>query len=217
VQTRPHIWLCVAALAALACGKAQSKPAPAPDPGIAPPPREPVKPFATGVFAGQSIAVTPLTLVVAVDTLNQVPPFGDRAATLLWADSMVATLLTERGPDVKWVLPPELRKIARRAPSVAPDPDRMGQSLLREKSVETVPDPLRGRLRSLTALVDGRYVFVPASLTLLPEPSGLVRAELWLALVDSRTGKVVWRTLTWAEGSTLSRALRAALENALRP
>ena len=69
----------------------------------------------------------------------------------------------------------------------------------------------------MTALVDGRYVFVPASLTLLPEPSGLVRAELWLALVDSRTGKVVWRTLTWAEGSTLSRALRAALENALRP
>jgi hypothetical protein len=161
------------------------------------------------------VTVTPLTLVVAVDTLSQVPPFGDRPATLAWADSMVATLLTERGPDVKWVLPPELRKIARRAPSLAPDPDRMGQSMLRERSVETVPDPLRGKLRSLAALVGGRFIFVPASLTLLPEPSGLVRAELWLALVDSRTGKVVWRTLTWAEAATPPRALRAALEHAL--
>lgn len=159
--------------------------------------------------------MTPLTLIVAVDTLRQTPPFPDHAAALAWADSIVGAQLSSRGPEVKWVLPPELRKIARRSPTVAPDPDRMGQSLLREKSIETVPDPLRGGLRSLVALVGGRYALVPASLTMLAEPSGLVRAEVWLALVDARTGKVLWRTLTWGLGHTPSAALTAAMENVL--
>ena len=213
VPSRPHIWPAVAALAALACG-GSSAPAPAPAP-VRPPPHEPVKPFPTTPFAGQSIAVTPFTLIVAVDSLARVPPLGDRATSLAWADSIVGTTLSARGPEVKWVLPPELRKIARRAPGIAPDPDRMGQSLMREKSMETVPDPLRTNLRSLLALVGGRYAFIPAAPTFIPDSTGSVRAELSLVLADTRTAKVLWRTLTWGIGATLSRALAAAMENAL--
>ena len=175
---------------------------------------EPVRPLLTAAFAGQSVAVTPVTLVIAADSLATIAPLGNHAATLAWADSIVGSALTARGPEVKWVLPVELRRIARRAPTVAPDPDRMGQSILRAK-LEDVPDPLRGNLRSLMALVGGRLVLVPAALSFLQEPDGQIRAELALAMADTRTGKVVWRTLAWAVGPTPARALSAALDTVL--
>jgi len=215
VPPRSPVWLALAALATLACGgssPAANVPAPAPARSA---PREPIKPFSAVPFAGQSIAVTPLTLIVALDTLARVPPLADRAASVAWADSIIGTALTSRGPEVKWVLPPELRKIARRAPTIASDPDRMGQSLMREKSLESAPDPLRTQLRTLLALVGGRYAFIPAAVSFIPEPSGLVRAEVSLVLVDTRTARVLWRTLTWGVGATPSQALTAAMDNAL--
>ena len=201
-------------MAALACGG--KAPTPVPVAG-SPPPREPIKPFVVIPFAGQQVAVTPLTLVVALDTLAQMAPFTARPLALAWADSIVGAILAGRGPEVNWVLPPELRKVARRAPTVAPDPDRMGQSLMRENALETVPDPLRSNLRALMALVGGRFVFIPAVVTVLPERSGLVRAEVSLVLVDTRTGKVIWRTLTWGVGPTPTRALTDAMEAVLPP
>jgi hypothetical protein len=161
------------------------------------------------------VGVIPLTLVISDDVLGQTPPLTNRLAALAWADSLLAAALEGRGPEVKWVLPPELRKIARRSPTVAPDPDRMGQSLLRAQKLQEVPDPLRSSLRSLMALVGGRMVLVPAALAFLKEPGGEVRAELSLVLADTRTGKVVWRTLAWGTGPTLERALVKALDTVL--
>lgn len=203
------------ALLTLACG---GKPAnPAPEPGT--PAREPVRPLITTTFAGQMIAVVPLTLVVSEEPLTSQAPLTDRARTLAWADSLLGSAVTGRSPEVKWVLPPELRKMARRAPTVAPDPDRMGQSLLRGTKIEDVPDPLRSNLRSLMAIAGGRYALIPAALAFVNEPAGgpaPVRAELALTLVDTRTGKVVWRSLAWGTGATPERALVAAL-NAVFP
>jgi hypothetical protein len=200
------------ALLTLACG---GKPAnPSPEPGKEQ--REPVRPLITTSFAGQSLAVTPLTLVVADEAMATVPPLNNRSVALAWADSLVAAALLGRSPEVKWVLPVELRKLARRAPTVAPDPDRMGQSILRGSKVEDVPDPLRNSLRSMMALVGGRFALVPAALVFLREPNdGPVRAELSLALVDTRTGKVAWRSLAWGTGATPERALVAALDTVL--
>ena len=208
--TRPII--AATALLSLACG---GKPAnPTPEPGKEQ--RQPVRPLITTSFAGQQLAVTPLTLVVSDEALSATPPLNNRPVALAWADSLVAAALTGRSPEVKWVFPPELRKLARRAPTVAPDPDRMGQSLLRGSKVEDVPDPLRNNLRSMMALVGGRFALVPAALVFLREPNGgPVRAELSLALVDSRTGKVAWRSLAWGTGDTPERALVAALDTVL--
>lgn len=205
-------WPLLLVLSAIACG---GKPAPRAT-GPAPlPVREPVKPLVTTLFAGQEIAVIPITLVIAGDGLTAVAPFPDRAGSLRWADSVVGEALLARGPEVKWVLPADLRKIARRSPSVAPDPDRMGQSLLRAPKLEQVPDPLRGQLRSLMALVGGRYALVPAALYFMTDPDGGVRAELSLALADTRTGQVVWRTLAWGSGPTPATALGRSLETVL--
>ena len=203
----PHSVLVVLALLVSGCGGNSTPSTASPPPVVK---YEPVKPLAASVFAGQAVAVTPITLVIATDSLSGIAPLNDHAATLAWADSMIAAALTTRAPEVKWVLPPELRRIARRAPTVAPDPDRMGQSIMRAK-MEEVPDPLRGYLRSLMALVGGRMVLVPAALNFLHEPDGQIGAELALSMADIRSGKVIWRTVAWAPGPTPARALSAAL------
>jgi hypothetical protein len=207
-----RIRLPLLALVALACGG--KHPVPEPVPGSAPP-KEAIRPFLSAPFAGQQIAVIPLTLVVALDTLNRVPLLSNRVATLAWADSIVGESFMARSPEVKWALPAELRKIARRAPTVAPDPDRMGQSLMRQQSLDEVPDPLRGNLRSLMAMLNGRFAMIPAAVTFVPESPGVVRAEVSLVLADTRTGKVVWRTITWGLGATPTQALAAAMDTVL--
>lgn len=175
---------------------------------------EPVLPFATVAFAGQQVAVVPLTLVVADDVTGRDPLLVNRAASLAWADSTILAALNGRGPEVKWVGPVELRKIARRSPTVAPDPDRMGQAMLRTR-FEDVPEPLRTMLRQLVALVGGRFAMVPAALAFSRDPDGKTRAELALTLADTRTGKVIWRTLAWGTADSAERALTVALETVL--
>ena len=135
--------------------------------------------------------------------------------TLSWADSVIGDAFVARAPEVKWVLPPALRKIARRAPGIVDDPDQMGQALLRARKMRDVPDPLRASLRKLTAVVGGRMVMVPASLGFIREPDGAVRAELSLVAADTRSGKVVWRSVALGSGPTPAAALTAALEAVL--
>ncbi|HXI19684.1 MAG TPA: hypothetical protein VNH46_01280, partial [Gemmatimonadales bacterium] len=153
MPTRPAAWLATVMLGLLACGGHSGSPEAYPQPSD----REPVHPLITAPLAGQSIAVTPLTLVVTEPALATMAPLPNRVRTLAWADSLIGDALQGRAPEVKWVLPEELRKIARRAPTVAPDPDHMGQALLRVKDMKDVPDPLRSDLRSLVALAGGRY------------------------------------------------------------
>jgi hypothetical protein len=192
-------------LALLACGG--NKPSTSTPPK---PENEPVVPLATVAMSGQQIAVTPLTLLVADEITSQDPHIANRAAALAWADSTILETLNSRGPEVKWVGPIELRKVARRAPTVAPDPDRMGQAMLRAR-FEDVPEPLRTNLRQLVALVGGRFALVPAALVFSRDPDGQSRAELALSMADSRSGKIIWRTLAWGVGPSPEQAFTAAL------
>ena len=125
----------------------------------------PTQPLPTAGLAAQQVSVLPLTLLAAEDSLHWQAKFADRRAALAQADSVIGTLLTARAPEVTWVLPEALRKAARRAPGIAPDPDQMGTAVLRASNIEIVPDPLRGELRTLVALGGngGRYALVPAS------------------------------------------------------
>jgi hypothetical protein len=178
----------------------------------------PILPVPTEGLAGQQVALLPLTLVATDPALQSDTLFDhyrDRRATLSWADSVIGDAFVGRGPEVKWVLPPALRKIARRAPGIVDDPDQMGQALLRAPKMRDVPDPLRASLRKLTAVVGGRVVMVPASLGFIREPDGAVRAELSLVAADTRSGKVVWRSVALGGGPTPAAALTAALEAVL--
>jgi len=177
-------------------------------------PLPPVRALATAALAGQTIALLPLTLVVADPALESDPAYAcyrDRRAALLRADSLVGQGFQARGPEVNWLLPPELRKIARRSAGVVNDPDQMGQAILRSPKLEKIPDPLRSSLRALMALAGGRLAMVPASLGFGPEPDGRIRADLSLALADTRGGKVLWRTIAYGRGASPDEALNAAV------
>jgi hypothetical protein len=107
-------------------------------------------------------------------------------------DAEVAFGLRERGSGVNWVLPAEVEEVLARSPGL-PSSLRglpVGQFLAAE--VRRVGDPLYGELRRLSALVDAEAVLLPvqASLEMDPGPDPTVR--LWTALIEPRTGRVLW-------------------------
>jgi len=202
---------CVVALvAALGCGGKKSTKEPTP---------VPTAPLPTAGLAGQRVALTPLALVAAEDTLRLDALIADRRTTLDRCDSIIVTLLAARAPEVTWVGPAELRHVARRAPGIAADPDQMGTPFLRAANVIVVPDPLRYQLRTLMGLVGGRYALVPAGLVFRKPaagPSGRpadVRAELSVVMIDSRVGRVGFRTMAWGEGEDAWTALTRAVKS----
>lgn len=178
-------------------------------------PEVPARPLITTPLAGQKIAVLPLTMLISDPALGTEALLLDRATALNWADSALGLALTMRAPDVVWVLPPELRRIARRAPSLDLDPDKMGQSVMGSPKITTIPDPLRAYARSLVALAGGRLILIPAIYSFNRTPEGNVKAEVALVLADVRSGQVVWRTLIPAVGPTPVAALDAAYRHML--
>ena len=205
-----HRAACVAVMVAmLSCGGKKSTEPPAP---------APTAPLPTAGLAGQRVALTPLTLVAADDTLKWDALIADRRATLDKSDSIIATLLSARAPEVSWVRPAEVRQVARRAAGIAADPDQMGTSFLRADKLVDVPDPLRYQLRTLVGLVGGRYAMIPAGLVFraarpTAAPRGLATAELSIVMVDTRVGKIGWRTVARGEGDDPWTALTRAVKS----
>jgi hypothetical protein len=197
-------------LLSFSCAAGAQQPAP-----VAPaPPGELAPPVPAEALVGQNVAVMPITLVAADPALQSdtiYAPYRDRQTTLLWADSLIGEAFTGRAPEVRWVLPPELRKVARRSPGIVGDPDQMGQAMLRSPKLKDIPDPLRSSLRNLMAVVGGRAVMVPASLGFGRQADGRIRADLMLVVADTRSGKVLWRSPAVGSGGDPQTALDAAL------
>jgi hypothetical protein len=164
---------------------------------------EPTAPLPTAGVAAQQVSV--------------------RRAVLAKSDSVIGTLLRARAPEVTWVLPDELRRAARRAPGIAPNPDQMGSAMLlhgTKQQPEMVPDPLRSELRTLSALAGaggGRYALIPAGLV-FRRASGApdhvtATAELTVVMVDVRTGRVGFRTVARGDGDDPWTALTRAVKS----
>lgn len=182
------------------------------------PAQQPVPTVPTEALSGQQVALMPLTLVAADSTLQSdtvYAPYRERRVALLWADSLIGEAFTGRAPEVRWVLPAELRKLARRSPGIVGDPDAMGQAVLRSPKLRDIPDPLRASLRNLMAVAGGRVAMVPAALAFGRDPDGRVRADLSLVAADTRGGKVIWRSLATGRGPAPAAALQAALDAVL--
>ncbi len=201
-----HSLLCIALTA---CGGTSSTPS-------SPAPTAPLPTIALG---GQEIAVYPLTRLLADPALGWNEGIRPRREALDHADSLIAAFLTERAPEVTWILPAQLRVAARRAPGLLTNPDQMGTAILRAK-FEKVPDPLRGQLRQLNGVAGGRLALIPADLRFLEPfraegaptpPAGRGRADLSLVMIDVVTGEARWRTVARGEGDDPWEALADAL------
>jgi hypothetical protein len=200
---------CAAALFAVAvisggCASAQSepktpKPLPAPALLLAP-------------IAGQPIPVLPITVVTADSGIPGLP--STRVAQLAWADSVVAEALQARGPEATWVLPAELRRVAKRGAGVVADPDHMTQAVMRYENVKKVPDPLLSNLRGLIAMTNSRYVMIPAAIRITRTAAG-VQVESTLVLVDARSGAIPWRSNPVATAATAGAALAETIARIL--
>ena len=184
---------------------------------------KPPRGLATEGLSGQPVALLPITLAVTDPALrgdSAVAALGDRRHLLLWADSVVGEEFQGGAPEVNWILPGRLRQMARRNPGMMPDPDQMGQAILRAQKLTKIPDPLRSSLRSLTAITGGRLAMAPAALGLSRDSTGAFRADIALALADARSGLVLWRSSTFgtgpAPGDAVTAAIAAVLPNAAR-
>ena len=206
-------------LAAPGCAGAQRDPfATGATPAATPSTPEPIAILPTARVSGQTVAILPITMVVADPKLQADTAYAayrDRRAALARADSLLSEGIVSRAPEVNWVTPNELRKMARRSAGYLVDPDQMGQAVLRGPKIVVVPDPLRSSLRSLMAVAGGRLVLVPAALGFGPEPDGQIRADLSLVVADARSGKVTWRSLAYGRGKSPDEALNAALATVL--
>lgn len=179
----------------------------------APPPalnEQPVIPLPIPALAGVRVTVYPLTLMRAEPALGWDTRLNGRVEVLGRADSVIAAELGSRVPEVQWVWPDALRRAARRAGGLVPDPDRMATAVLRGRMIR-VPDPLRSQMRLLTGTAGDRFALVPASLFFL-EDEGRGRAELSIALVDVRSGEVRWQTVARGRGTEPWAALARAIE-----
>lgn len=168
-------------------------------------------PLPTAAMGGQPVTVYPLTLIAADRLLGWDERVGTRAEALHRADSLLAAFLTERAPEVTWVLPEDLRRAAKRAPGLLAEPDQMATAVLRSGGTRRVPDPLRSQMRGLTGVAGDRYALVPASLVFVPGEGRGGRAELAVVVTDVRTGMIEWRTTAWAEADDPWSALWEAL------
>lgn len=162
-------------------------------------------------IAGQVVGVFPATLVVARDSLVGAVPFTSRASGNAWVDSLLIDGLMMRAPEVNWNSPAQLRAIARRAPGIAQDPDRMGQAALRDPGIEKVPDPMISNLRTLMGIAGGRYAFIPSAMSFQHDSTGAVEAHANFVGVDTRLGTVIFRSYIIAAGPTPTAALDAVL------
>ncbi len=160
----------------------------------------PTTPLPTGAIAGQSVTVYPLTLMVTDEQLAWESYVQPRREALSTADSTIAVFLMERVPEVNWILPDQLRAVARRAPGMLVNPDQMGTALLRNP-IDVVPDPLRSQMRNLNAVSGVRFALVPAGLLFHREPDGSGRAELTVVIVEVRRGHAQWRTVARGVGA----------------
>ncbi|MGH7583070.1 MAG: hypothetical protein ACREL5_07595 [Gemmatimonadales bacterium] len=191
-------------LAASACAHAQQHgghPTPAPAPALLLAP-----------LAGQPIAVLPAEFVMVDSGIAGVPE--SRAGRLAWADSVFGEELQARGPEATWVLAPEVRRVARRAPGILTDPDHMSQAVMRFENLKRVPDPLLSNIRALVAFTGSRFVMIPAAFRITRTGDG-VQVESVLVLADARSGMIPWRSTPVATGPTAAAALAATIARVL--
>jgi len=176
--------------------------------------------LATPVLAGQSVPVLTLGGYSADSVLigdSLLAGWDSRAVAITRFDGILGPYLLDNAPDVKWVLPDALRKMARRAPGLVPDPDRMGHQVMASSRIRRVPEPLASRLRQLVAYSDARHVLLPSSLMFSRDSTGSVSAEIAAELVDARLGSVLWRTYATGKGRSPDAAVRAAIATMVPP
>jgi hypothetical protein len=136
-------------------------------------------------------------------------------------DAELAFTLAEFGAEVDWVTEDQIQAALRRSPTVETRTRGLPVGVFMQAEVDRVGDPLYGYLRRMEALVEADAILLPVAATYEPDPrlpeSGS-RARLTAALVEPRTGRVIWFGIEQggAFDSADPRALASAVEELAR-
>lgn len=161
---------CALLLLAAACGGRALAPAgPAPPTAVAP-----------MDLGGQKVLILPLQTSSGLHVNRE-------AATL----ELVAAL-RERDTRTQWIDPARLRRSLAQSPTFAPDPAALPNDAYRVHGERRIQGPLADAVRRYMALTEARLVVIPRGASVRPLEDGRVVVRLDAAVVDARTGQVVW-------------------------
>jgi hypothetical protein len=152
-------------------------------------------------LGGQRVLILPL------QAAEGLPGTRDEATAAL------VSALGSRDSRTQWVPPDQLRRMLRGAPGYAQDPGTLPGDTYRHHNESYIQEPLAGVVRRYSALTDVRLVLIPRAARWVAwedRPGGRVRFAT--AVVDSRTGAVVW--IGEADGHPADEATPAAVVSA---
>jgi hypothetical protein len=107
-------------------------------------------------------------------------------------DAELAFGLQGRGGGVEWVLPAEVEAVLARSPGVQARTRGLPVGTFTVAEVQRVGDPLYGELRRMASLVSADVVVLPVQAAVATVPGEEPRVRLWTALIEVRTGNVMW-------------------------
>lgn len=99
-----------------------------------------------------------------------------------------------RGRDTRtqWIDPARLRRSLASSPGFAPDPAALPNDRYEVYGQRRIQGGLADAVRRYMALTEARLVVIPRSATLVSPDSAPAFVRLNVAVVDARTGSVVW-------------------------
>jgi len=106
-------------------------------------------------------------------------------------DAELAFGLRDRAPGVDWVLPPRLQQALDRSPGLNVRIHSLEVGVFSAAEVQRVGDRLFGDLLRLGALVDAQRALLPVR-AWVADGEGGIRVRISAALVQVRTGRVLW-------------------------
>jgi hypothetical protein len=115
-------------------------------------------------------------------------------------DAELAFGLGERGAGVEWIMPAEVDEVLARSPAVQARTRGLPVGNFVVAEVERVGDPLYGELRRMASLVGAEVVLLPVQASIEAVGGGDPVVRFWTALIDVRSGRVMWFSVLEGDG-----------------
>lgn len=119
-------------------------------------------------------------------------PVQQQAGFTGTVDAELAFQLRDREPAVEWVMPDAIQERLDRSPGIQAEIRGLPVGVFQQAEVRRIGDPLYGQLRRMSALVDAPVALLPVRAATRPVGDGEVVIRLLAALVDVRSGRVLW-------------------------
>lgn len=114
----------------------------------------------------------------------------------------IIAAIRARDTRTQWIDPARLRRTLASSPNFAPDPAALPNDRYEAYGERRIQGGLADAVRRYMALTEARLVVIPRSATLVTPDSGGAFVRLNAAVVDARTGLLVW----WGEADGLPAA-----------